>query len=251
MELARETTRTVADADPDVALLPTGSTEQHGPHLPLGTDHLAAQAFAREAADGRADVVALPTLPVGVSDHHLQFHGTLSLSPDTFERVVGETLASLTEHGVRKAVVVNGHGGNTAALRQASRRLRDEAIAFAAPWNWWEGARAHAEDLLPDGIGHADAVETSMMLYLTDDVREDQLNVAETDAAESWGLERHGAEIGFDTVDFSESGAVGRPTQGTGDYGAELFDAASAELDALVDWLANKTFPELLPRDHR
>lgn len=251
MELARETSRTIAEADPEVALLPTGSTEQHGPHLPLGTDHIAAEAFVRHAAKTHPGAVALPTLPVGVSDHHLQFHGTLSLSPDTFERLLGETLASLAEHGVRKAVVVNGHGGNEAAIQQAGRRLRDEGLAFAAPWNWWDGCQEHAEELLDEGIGHANALETSMMLHLTDAVREEYVEEAEAGAADSWGRTVHGAEIGFDTIDFSESGAVGTPSAGSAEAGAELFDVALEELEALVEWLTEREFAELLPAAHR
>ncbi|MFC7177177.1 creatininase family protein [Halosegnis marinus] len=251
MHLARETTRSVAEADPEVAVLPVGSTEQHGPHLPLGTDHLVAEAFA-DALD-RADSVVLPTLPVGVSDHHRQFHGTLSLSPETFERAVRETVASLAEHGTRKVVLLNGHGGNDDALRRAARTLRREETAFAVPWNWWDGYDpALAEDLLGEGLGHANAVETSMVLHVARDlVDEERVADAEATAAESWGREVHGADVGFDTADFSEGGAVGTPTAASADAGKQLFDASLAELTALVDWLAAEPFADLLPEPHR
>jgi creatinine amidohydrolase len=83
MTLLAEQTTTAAAADlaaAEVAVLPVGSTEQHGPALPLGMDHLAAEAFARTATE-RDDAVVLPTLPIGVSDHHRQFDGTLVVSP--------------------------------------------------------------------------------------------------------------------------------------------------------------------------
>jgi creatinine amidohydrolase len=252
MYLPDLTTTAAAEAldDVEVALFPTGSTEQHGPHLPLGTDHVAAQALARSL--DREDAVVLPTLPVGVSEHHRQFDGTLYVSDDTFQWFVEETVASLAEHGVRKAVVVNGHGGNADAITRAARSLRRDEVAFAAPWNWWESVEALADELFDHGGGHADAMETSMILHVAEDlVEEDELAAAREGAPDSWGKSVHGANVGFDTLDFTETGAVGDPTDGSREKGAELFDAASDELDALVDWLAERPFAELLPKDHR
>ena len=251
--LADHTTTTARErlAEAEVALLPTGATEQHGPALPLSTDFRAAETVA-ERID-RADTVRLPTVPVGVSDHHRQFHGTLSVTPETFEDYVGETVASLADHGVRKVVLVNGHGGNSDALRRAARRLRRQEVAFAVPWNWWSNLDDLTRELFgEDGIGHADATETSMVYAVAGDlVREDTLSEAEAGAADSWGKSVHGGEVGFDTADFSESGAVGRPTEASREAGERLLDAATDDLDALVDWLAGRPFADLLPREHR
>lgn len=249
--LHEETTATAAEAieDVNVALLPTGSIEQHGPALPLGTDMLAAESIARSVDD--AETLVLPTVPVGVSVHHRQFDGTLYVEADQFETYVGQTLASLAEHGVRKAVVVNGHGGNTDALTRAARNLRDSGIGFAAPWNWWSNLEDQIREAYGTDLGHADEVETSVMLHLTDLVLEDRLEDAEAGAADSWGKSVHGAEVGFDTADFSESGAVGHPTDGTAEMGAKLVDAATDDLAALVDWLAETPLEDLLPAPHR
>lgn len=250
--LAEHTTTTAADAldDAAVALFPTGSTEQHGPALPLGTDHLVAEALARSL--DREDVVVLPTLPVGVSEHHRQFDGTLHVDPTTFEWFVAETVESLAAHGVHKAVAVNGHGGNSDALRRAARDLRGAETAYVAPWNWWESVEPELEELFDEAGGHADAAETSMVMHLREElVREDALEAAEAGATDGWGQSVHGATLGFDTADFSTSGAVGRPTQGSAEAGAELFDAALAQLDALVDWLADQPFADLVPEPHR
>ena len=251
--LSEHTTTTAAEAlaDAEVAVLPTGSTEQHGPALPLGTDFMAAEALAHTTAD-RDDVVVLPTIPVGVSDHHRQFHGTLWTRPETFEAYVADTIESIASHGVRKAVVVNGHGGNADALQRAARGLRGDEVAFAAPWNWWQSIPDTIDELFDGFGGHADEVETSMVMQIANDlVREDALRNAEDGASESWGKEVHGANVGFDTVDFTETGAVGRPTQGSEDAGRELFEAASDELDALVTWLVEREFEDLLSREHR
>lgn len=251
--LAEQTTTAAAEAieDAAVAVVPTGSTEQHGPALALGMDHLAAEAFARTATD-RSDAVVLPTVPVGVSDHHRQFDGTLSVSEATFERYVRETIESLTDHGVRKAVVVNGHGGNTTALRRAARTMREDRTAFVPPWNWWESVEDLADELFEEGGGHADAAESSLLWHLHEDlVDPDALEAAEAGASEAWGESVHGAAVGFDTIDFSESGAVGRPTQADPEKGRRLFEAARDELHALLDWLVDRPVADCWPRDHR
>jgi creatinine amidohydrolase len=253
MELATHTTTAAADAfsDAAVAVVPTGSVEQHGPALPLGTDLFAATAVAEAVAD-RDDVVLAPPIPVGVSAHHRQFHGTLSVRPETFEDYAHDVVASLAEHGVRKAVFANGHGGNTDALTRAARRLRERDVAFATPWNWWSNLDGLETELFDvDGITHADAMETSMMLYLTEHVREDELEAAAAGAADDWGETVHGAPVGFDTLDFSDSGAVGDPTEGSVEAGERLFEKATSELGALVDWLGAQSFDDLRPEAHR
>jgi creatinine amidohydrolase len=251
MRLADHTTTTAADAfeDVEVAVLPVGSTEQHGPALPLGTDFMAAEALARTTED-REDVTVLPTLPVGVSEHHRQFHGTLWTSPETFEEYVAETIESVASHGVRKTVVVNGHGGNVDALTRAARRLRADETAFAPHWNWWESIDIESELFDSEG-GHAGAAESSMVLTIASElVREEELAAAGESAPDGWGETVHGASVGFDTIDFTPTGAVGDPTEASREAGEKLHAAASEELDALVDWLADREFEALLPDDH-
>jgi creatinine amidohydrolase len=251
--LHEHTTTTAADAfaEAEVAVLPTGSVEQHGPALPLGTDLLAARAVAETVAD-RPDALVLPPIPVGVSAHHRQFDGTLWTDPETFESYVADIVASAAEHGLRKAVVVNGHGGNSGALRRAARTLRDEEVAFAAPWNWWSNLDALIEAELDTTLGHADEVETSAMLAVAEDfVRESALQSAEDGGADSWGQSVRGASVGFDAIDFTESGAVGEPTAGSKQVGEKLLDHASDDLAALVDWLAEQPVEEFWPRGHK
>jgi creatinine amidohydrolase len=251
-DLTEHTTTTAAEAlsDAEVAVLPTGSVEQHGPALPLGTDLFAARAVAETVAD-HPDAVLLPAIPVGVSSHHRQFDGTLWTDPDTFESYVADVITSVASHGVRKAVVVNGHGGNSDALQRAARSLRDEEVAFATPWNWWSNLDALIEAELDTSLGHADAVETSMMLAVAEEfVREDALEAAEENGSDSWGKSVRGASVGFDAIDFTESGAVGEPTEGSREVGEQLFDHASDDLAALVEWLAEQDLATLWPREH-
>lgn len=251
MRLAEHTTTAAGEAldAVEVAVLPVGSTEQHGPALPLGTDFMVAEGLA-ETLEDRADVVVLPTVPVGVSEHHRQFDGTLWVDPETFEDYVTETLESIASHGIRKAIIVNGHGGNTDALARAARRLREEGTAFAPTWNWWESTDLEDELFESEG-GHAGAAETSMVLEIAPDlVEEAELEAAGDGAPDGWGKSVHGASVGFDTIDFTPTGAVGDPTEASHEAGEELFEAVSSELDALVDWLADRRFESLLPAEH-
>jgi len=253
MRLAEHTTTTAEKAleSVEVAVLPVGSTEQHGPALPLGTDFMAAGAMA-DTVEDREDVAVLPTLPVGVSEHHRQFHGTLWTRPEILEAYVLDTVESMATHGVRKAVVLNGHGGNTDALTRAARRLRTDGTAFAPSWSWWESVTELSAELFDSEGGHAGAAESSLVLAIAEElVREDSLGAAGEGAPGGWGQTVHGASVGFDTADFTPTGAVGDPTEASREAGGQLLEAASDELDALVDWLADQPFEDLLPEPHR
>ena len=119
MDLAAATWPDADTVETDLAVLPVGSTEQHGPHAPLGTDALTAESVATAGVDAYDGAVVVgPTIPVGVAEEHRQFAGTLWVSTDTFRDYVGETVAALASHGWDRVVVVNGHGGNVAPLRE-------------------------------------------------------------------------------------------------------------------------------------
>ena len=107
----------------DIAILPVGSNEQHGPQNPLGTDHLIAKAIAEETAK-RTGMLCLQVIPFGVSSHHKQFWGTIYISPKTFQNYVKEACLALSYYGVRKIVIVNGHGGNLYTLIELARELK-------------------------------------------------------------------------------------------------------------------------------
>jgi creatinine amidohydrolase len=174
-EWTREDAR-AASADV-LFVLPIGATEQHGPHLPIGTDtfHLdrLVEAAARQAAQ-RIPITVTPTLPFGCSDHHLPFGGTMSLSSETMLRVGAELIRSLAASGARNLFVVNGHGGNQDVLRLLARDVAIELELSIAVASWWDlateklaGARSDLGARVP---GHAGAFETSVALNLNPDL---------------------------------------------------------------------------------
>jgi creatinine amidohydrolase len=108
-----------------LVILPAGSVEQHGPHLPAATDIYAALVIAQAVAE-RMDGLVLPGGPLGVTPMHMPYEGTISLSPDTFARVVVETCASTARHGAKQLLIINWHEGNSASLALAAERLHRE-----------------------------------------------------------------------------------------------------------------------------
>jgi creatinine amidohydrolase len=149
----------------DMVLLPVGSIEQHGKHLPLGTDSLAATERCKLIAQ-QADVLVAPTVLVGLSEHHMAFPGSMTLSPATFEAVVFESARSLIHHGFRKVMIYNGHGGNATSVSNVVHRINQETPATAVFLNniSMPASDYGQESTLPD---HAGEGETSLMLYLT------------------------------------------------------------------------------------
>jgi creatinine amidohydrolase len=108
-----------------LVILPCGSTEQHGPHLPTGTDTFAANAISHAVAE-RMDGLVLPPASLGVTPMHMPFEGTITLSPETFIRVVMETCVSTANHGAKYLLIVNWHEGNVPSLAIAAEALHRE-----------------------------------------------------------------------------------------------------------------------------
>jgi creatinine amidohydrolase len=107
-----------------LAIIPTGAVEQHGPHLGVGADWVIAWNIAQRVGE-KSNALVLPIMPYGVSGHHSDFPGTISLEAATFQKVVSEILACLSQRGITRVVFVNGHGGNLGALTEAAKEARE------------------------------------------------------------------------------------------------------------------------------
>jgi creatinine amidohydrolase len=156
-------------------VVPIGATEQHGPHLPLGTDFLIVEHIARAAAtsvrvDSRLDVIVAPTLPFGSSHHHLPFGGTMSLATERYYGTMRDVAASLVHSGFRRMFLLNGHGGNHELMQLVVRDLALEHPVNLAAASYWdlarEALRAAGLDQIGHLPGHAGVFETSLMLAL-------------------------------------------------------------------------------------
>jgi len=237
-----------------LALVPLGSTEQHGPHLPEGTDHLIAEALAMEAAD-RTGYLCTPTVTVGVSPHHRQFHGTMWVDPTAFRDYVESLTRNLTYHGIDRVVYVNAHGGNVEHLREVGRRLRDDGTAYAIEWMWNDSIPELVDDLFEQNGPHGGPKETAMIMHVaTELVHGDRLEEARDGGLVDWETNPdatvHGARTFYDAIENTDNGVLGDQTDATPEKGRRLFEAATDQLCQLCEWLADRQFEELAPREH-
>jgi creatinine amidohydrolase len=194
-----------------VVLVPIGSTEQHGPHLPLDTDMIIAAAVCDAVAVRLADprVVITPALAFGASGEHQSFAGTSSIGTEVLTLVIVELVRSLRTWAER-VVLVNGHGGNVAALTAAVEQLRYEGQDVA-----WVACATEGLDL------HAGYGETSLLLHLCPDrVRLDRAEAGNTRPLPVLlpRLVDHGVAA------VSPNGVLGDPAGATASHGARLFD---------------------------
>lgn len=227
VELARMTSPEAggALAAAEVALIPVGATEQHGPNLSLEADTAIAHQLAlRIAAALFPRAVVTPPLPFGVSHHHMHFPGTITLSPDTFQAVVLDVVRSLRQHGVPRVFIIDGHAGNQGALDVLMTKLRFEERVPAAYLFYF----TLADDVIREGIqsarwGHACELETSMGLTLQPDiVRREALAAGAVRPpalpfANAWEPLRLGVPLWFD--EMTDNGALGDARQASVEFG--------------------------------
>lgn len=250
MVLGHATWQEVRDLDRDtVALLPTGSCEQHGPHLPLLTDTLLASAVAREVEKRLpADVLLLPTIWLGASTHHMAFDGTMDGSFAAYEESVLAALTSLAHHGFHRVFVLNGHGGNTSSNDTVCRRHKAANpghVVGHSGYFAWIGADVLEQSL--EGpvktIRHACEAEASLMLHLHPEL-------VKMDRARDDGLALHPPVPGlvwhFD--ESTEEGSHGFATLATAAKGKVLFEASVAGVTAAMKSLREGV--TLRPADH-
>ena len=154
-------------------VLPVGAVEQHGPHLPVGTDRFTVEHIALAAADAASahiPVLVAPTLPFGSSQHHLPFGGTLSLGTETYYRLLSDLCESLATCGFRRIFILNGHGGNNELIQLVARDLalkHPAHLAAAAYWTiGWDALVAENAHLAAGLPGHAGTFECSLILAL-------------------------------------------------------------------------------------
>jgi creatinine amidohydrolase len=223
-------------SDRSILVQPLGAIEQHGPHLPLSTDLVIADAVGAAAA-GRVgdelDVWLLPSLAYTKSDEHSWSPGTVGLSASTLLSVLDDVGRCVAATAARRLVWFNGHGGNSALLGIANREVRRKhgLMTFLAHPSLppdQGGASTAAER----GFGiHGGADETSLMLHLAPDLVD--LDAAARRVPEHLAENRHvrfGGAVSFGWLsnDFSDDGVIGDPTVATAERGAELFEAAVA-----------------------
>jgi creatinine amidohydrolase len=164
--LSESTFRTVSSTQYDVAILPWGATEAHNYHLPYGTDNVQCDCLAAEAAriawERGAKVIVLPTVPFGVNTGQLDIPLTINMNPSTQIAVLRDVVDSIEGQGLRKLVLLNGHGGND--FRQMIREVSPRTSVFICAIEWWK--IIDPTGFFENSGDHAGELETSVMMHL-------------------------------------------------------------------------------------
>ena len=227
-----------------VVILPIASTEQHGPQLPVMTDTRIGKEIALRAArlayPTRPTVVA-PVVWSGLSEHHMQFGGTLILSHDTFRRVIRDLIESLVRHGFKDILISNSHGGNRIAMQQILDELapfsKATLVATSSFQEAGESMSQHLEDQKGGGE-HAGEGETSMMLACEPDLV-DASNLSEL-ASPYWKEKVKFLTVGQDSYRWrpfshvTHNGISGNPARATAEKGEKMMNAGAEAIAKLI-----------------
>lgn len=225
-----------------VVVLPVGSTEDHGHHLPLDVDTFVVAAVCDAAAQRIPDeVLLLPELAYGFEDHHMDFPGTITISDSHLLNFVLDITKSVAHHGFRKILIVNGHGSNAPILELAARRTVTETEALCGTLAAGTGVDL-SQICESDQLSHADEIETSVYLHLNSEAVQMDKAANETKAPVSnhfWrGWLRGKGSAPVKMMDhwsrITESGVIGDATLATAEKGERFFESAAAALAEII-----------------
>ncbi len=252
--LAEAQWKTVREVPYRVAVLPWGATEAHNYHLPYGTDVIESERVAAEAArlawEAGARVVVLPAVPFGVNTGQIAIPLCINMNPSTQAAVLGDVVDSLARQGIRKLVILNGHGGND--FRQMIRELAPRHPVFVCVLNWYKAVDPRA--FFADPGDHAGELETSVMMHLAPEL---VLPLAEAGrgAARRWalpGLRVGGVWAQREWSRVTDDTGVGDPAAATDEKGERFFRAVTERVGGFLADLAAMELDKLYedpPRD--
>ncbi|MFU0790210.1 creatininase family protein [Virgibacillus proomii] len=214
-----------------VAILPLGATEQHGHHLPLGTDIILAKGISKKIAE-QTGALLLPTMPFGYSWVWRDIPGTISLQQNHVEAVIKDVAYSVSRYGIKLLVLVNGHDANNASMKYATRELMDELdmpIIYLFYPNMEEVMKEYCESPTWNGMIHACEFETSLMLALNSKLVDMSKTVSEYPSTPKL--------YGKSTIslgNLSESGVYGDATLASKEKGNKMLNIFVTEMVNLL-----------------
>ncbi len=224
--------KTVKETTFEVAVLPWGATEAHNYHLPYGTDIFETEAIAAESAhlawEKGAKPIILPAIPFGVNTQQLDIPLTINMNPTTHAAVFVDVVESLAPHGIKKLVVLNGHGGND--FKNIIREAQVKTNIFLCQVNWFMVSAKEA--LFAVDGDHADEMETSLMLHLFPELVLPLTEAGDGSAKQFKinGLREKWAWAPRQWTQVTEDTGVGDPRQATAEKGAAYFEVITNEI---------------------
>lgn len=230
-----------------VVLIPIGSNEQHGPNLSINFDITAAYEFCRRASARRYPrLLVAPPMPWGISSHHMNFPGTITLSVTTFMQVLVEVVSSLNKHGFTHFLIVNGHGGNVDAMGAATVRIKEEVnpafIGACSHFAFQDRAEVDARHGIAGHMGHACERETAVGMYMASQtVKTDTLAAGEMTDLElgsfSAQMRRYEVTVPYRFDELTMNGALGGARNASYDYGRDLVEGSLDNFVRFIDAL--------------
>ena len=227
-----------------LVVVPMASIEQHGPHLPVGTDSYIGEAIASALdQDFEGRLLILPMQRLGCSEHHMAFPGTLTLQHETFEDVILEELDSMVRQGFRRFLILNSHGGNQSIggviAEKAAHRWPDAQVVFTS---WWRVAAERLKNLVEGAfpsVGHACEFETSLMLAFHPDLVNMALAVDDGLPPQAKPLQHDllsgaAAALAIPMHRLTQHGVYGRPTLAKAEKGRRILQETVAALRDLI-----------------
>jgi len=248
----------LAASEGRIPLIPVGSTEQHGPHLPTKTDAFIVEEICKAAASKIPDdAIVLPCVAYGYNEHHFDFPATIHINHETLIRFVIDIGKSLAHHGFRKIIIVNGHGSNTAPMELAARRITLETPAICASLTYLS-LSPEVFKLMVAEEAHGGDIETSIMLYLAPHLVDMSKAVRDWNVPDSrfitYGVRPGGQSFAVSggAVQFvdwwsrvSNTGIIGDPSKASAERGKKMFELL---VYSLVEFIKEFKSREIKPR---
>ncbi|MNZ66721.1 Creatinine amidohydrolase [compost metagenome] len=248
-EWARLTTKEIEaiNKEQSLVIVPIGATEQHGAHLPVGTDSIILGKLLEELTK-RVDfpdyeVLLSPLIPVGKSNEHMDFPGTLSFSTMTLYHMIDDLVQGIASHGFGKVLLMNSHGGNTDLLNVLSRdlRIKHNVEVFVFDWwftSFWNDILSQVQQSGDYGVFHACELETSLMLHFCPELVDMSKAVDEFPDHQLTDHEHVSIKgpivPGWKTQDVSSHGVIGAPTLASAEKGRQFVDYAVQKLNQML-----------------
>jgi len=227
-----------------VVVLPVGTIEQHGPHLPLATDCITSREISKLAVERiPAEAILMPQVYYSFNTHHMDFPGTIAVDGPHIIAYVTDVLKSVAHHGFKKILLVNGHGSNVPFLDIAARNLTNQTESVAAMVSWWDLGEPAITDIreseYPGGMAHACELETSVILHLRPDLVEMSKADRDIDYTPTkyffWDLQKGPVVHFVETFSCSSAtGTKGDPRTATAEKGARVVECAVGNMAELI-----------------
>lgn len=211
----------------EVAILPVGTVERHGNHLPLGTDYIIPEYLAARVAEALGEgAVMMPTIPYGVSTSLAHLPGTIDVGYEAFTAYVEAVLKEVARNGFRAALIINGHGGNTKALHIVAKRVAFETGMRVGVVDWWADVAQEVRERLFSAPGHAGEDETAAVLA----IRPDLVDMGAAEEGPSYRRVRVRFYDRDATRELFAKGVTGDPRRATAEKGEEFLEAVVREI---------------------